>query len=248
MRRRTVQRDAPQLAGTPRGFRAVEVAAIVAFVVLWPWLLVRLWPTFRDAPSVVPLSLLVGYLGADLLSGFFHWLFDTWWHPDTPVIGRVFVRAFREHHVDPRSITRHDFVETNGSNMLAGVVLLSGGFALLGSERSAELSSSCLLFVAWFLGWTSQIHKWAHIDEPPVLVRVLQRSRLLLSREAHALHHEAPFTRSYCITSGWLNRTLQFLGVFRALEAVITALTGARPRSSDDRAPESLRGPRTRPR
>lgn len=247
MRRRTTKRDAPPLAATPHGFRAVEVAAIVAFVLLWPWLLVSLLPTFRDAPEVVPLALLVGYLGADLLSGFFHWLFDTWWRPDTPVIGRVFVRTFREHHVDPQAITRHDFIETNGSNMLAGAALLAGGFALLGSDRGAELSASCLLSVAWFLGWTSQIHKWAHMEEPPALVRALQRSRILLSREAHALHHEAPFTRSYCITSGWFNRTLQYLRFFRVLEAVIMTITGAHPRS-DDGAPESLKGPRTRPR
>lgn len=259
VQRKIVQRDASELAGTSQGFRKVEIASIVAFAVLWPWLSILLVPALVEAPVMVPLAILVGYLGADFISGFFHWLFDTWGRPGTPLIGRTLVRTFREHHVDPLAITRHDFVETNGSNMLAGAALTALGFALRGSDRGANLLACCLLSTALFLAMTSQIHKWAHMAEPPAMVRLLQRSRMLLSKEAHALHHAAPFVHSYCITCGWLNGPLSFLRFFRVLESLVTAVTGALPRADDlgvpaaleaaeVAAPARVREPRTRPR
>ena len=41
---------------------------------------------------------LVGYLLADLLSGTVHWFCDSFFAPDTPLIGRSIIHPFRDHH------------------------------------------------------------------------------------------------------------------------------------------------------
>ena len=104
--------------------RHLEIAGIVAFASLEAWLgfdVVRhlnggldwLW---------LGLALVLGYVLADLASGLIHWLFDRYGTADTPVVGRNFVQPFREHHIDPKGITRHDFIETNGNNCIATLV------------------------------------------------------------------------------------------------------------------------------
>jgi ubiquitin-conjugating enzyme E2 variant len=162
---------------------------------------------------------------ADFLSGVAHWAGDTVGDEHTPFIGRNFVTPFRLHHVDPKAITRHDFIETNGNSSVASLPAL--GVLLVITPRTAGFGlyfCLTLAIAALFVFCTNQFHKWAHDDVPPAAVRWLQRARIILSPEHHAIHHAAPHDKYYCITVGWMNPLLTRIKFFRACEALVARI------------------------
>lgn len=235
-----VQHDAAKLAqGYSKTVRAVEVLSIVSFYGLMVAVAWRGFPYAVKAPWLAMAGLFFGYLLADFTSGFVHWLADTWGHPDMPVIGKALLRPFREHHVAPKAMTEHDFIETNGNNCLISVPWALGALLMpLDVEGWRGLLFFTMTSIASMIFWvmmTNQFHKWSHFEphELPALVRWLQRHGLILSPQHHDIHHRAPFDTHYCITTGWLNVPLMRLGFFRGMERLVTALTGAIPRKDD---------------
>jgi len=168
-------------------------------------------------------SALLGYLVADFVSGFVHFLADTFGHEKLFFLGPAFIRPFREHHVDPRAITRHDFIETNGNNCIICIPTALTVYALLPAQTELW-AAFALAFTAWFMVgifMTNQFHKWAHLEEIPGWIARLQAWGLILSPEHHDVHHTPPFDRYYCITTGWMNPVLQRLRFFSTLEATL---------------------------
>lgn len=216
-------------------FRKLELASLAAFAILAAAIVARLAANL-DAWAAVLAALALGVLSMDFISGLFHWAADTWGSVDWPWIGPNVIRTFREHHVDPDAITRHDPIEVNATNAMIALPVLAWG---------ALFAVKCF-WVAYCLGIaiaslaTNQIHLWSHRKENPRWVRWLQCKGLILSPSAHALHHAAPFTDHYCITTGWLNHPLARLRFFRGLERVVSFVTGAVPREEDARAKDVL--------
>jgi ubiquitin-conjugating enzyme E2 variant len=206
--------------------RVWETCGVAATAATGTWLALRL----VDAAIPTwwfPLALVVGIAGADLVSGVVHWTFDTWGDRETPFFGPLVIRAFRAHHLAPGALLAHDFIETNGHNFLLALALTVSGLRLAHAHAFVALS---LLAMAVFVAFTNQIHKWAHMARPPMIVRWLQRARLVLPGDHHARHHRAPFLQNYCITAGWLDALLRITGTFARIERLVTWATGARPR------------------
>jgi ubiquitin-conjugating enzyme E2 variant len=179
----------------------------------WPWL-----------------ALLGGWIAADFVSGFVHWLGDTWGREDWPLVGTGLIHGFREHHLDPTAITKHDFVEASGSISVALVPVLL--VALLAPRQAVRggIAVSFLTIFSIAMLLTNEIHKSAHREKVCRPVAWLQCTGLILSPAHHAAHHAAPFDRCYCISAGWLNPILDDSGFFRALERSVTLVTGSEPR------------------
>ncbi len=197
-----------------RGQRVLEYASIALFALLAAW---SLWRLAQASGAWLPLVLIVttacGWLAADLLSGLLHFAFDTWGSASTPLIGRAFIRPFREHHADPEAMARHDFVETHGASCLAALPLLAVCAALPFDSGAAILGQGLLLCIAFGALATNQCHKWAHMEEAatPRLVQLAQRWRLALPREHHLRHHTSPFDSNFCMSCGWMNAPLNAL-------------------------------------
>ena len=232
--RKLRQQDAHTLAqGYSPAIRAMEIASIVTFVSLELFLVYRVWGNaFLSMPLVLG-ALLLGYLAADFVSGFVHWAGDTWGSTQMPVLGKAFIRPFREHHVDEKAITRHDFVETNGNNCLVSIPVAILAVLLPHTSATWLFVSAALGSMIFWVMATNQFHKWSHLDNPPAVIAFFQRVHLILPPAHHHIHHTAPFNKYYCITVGWLNRPLQLIQFFPLAERLITRVTGLLPRQDD---------------
>jgi hypothetical protein len=223
-------------AGYSSHFRKLEIASIVSFLIISLMIMHRLQGLLVSHAQLGVWAGLLGWVAADFVSGFVHWMGDTWGTTDWFLVGQTLIRTFREHHVDREAITRHDFIETNGTNCLISLPLMVFCVWLpAGPMDPVRVFIISFLFslTLWVFA-TNQIHKWAHQSVRPGWVTRLQGTGLILSPEHHSAHHEAPFSRYYCITAGWLNPVLSYMGFFPFCERVITRLTGAIPREHDD--------------
>lgn len=193
----------------------------------------------------MPLFILAAMALADLVSGLAHWGLDTWGTPSTPIFGN-FIRSFREHHVDQVAMCKHDFIETNADTTLPLLPVLLLQYLLIwkrangsGNGYVANLHAgnigphvfACTFFL--FVAITNEIHKWSHQAKQLPAVRRAMDLGIILSPISHRRHHKDPFDKSYCITTGWLNRPLDAINFWRHLESLITIVTGEIPRAND---------------
>ncbi len=207
----------------------ISLAGSLVTLLLWRCAkgIQQAWAVDGDAAGNALLIILTGavfagYLLADFGSGCVHFLFDRFFTSETPILGKNFVHPFRQHHSDPKDITRHGFTETNGNNCLATCPALIA-LALIPFDYTIGwhlFVVAVVVFGAIGAFATNQFHKWAHSQNPPVAVVWLQEKHLILPRDHHQIHHTHPYDTHYCITTGWLNAFLLKINFWVFLEVV----------------------------
>ena len=239
MRREDKERQGPHAASelaagytrTYAWFNRIGVFLGATFALLFAQ---RVIDVAQDAQLIGMVAVtILGILSADLLTGLIHWGCDTWGRVDLPFIGQTLIRTFREHHVDPQSITRHDWAEINGEACWGGTLvfgILLGTLPLSPDNVYAAWWTTSFIIAAMV---TNQFHKWAHMPKPPALAKILQRGHLILTPKDHRHHHTRPFVHSYCITTGWMNPLLNTIGFWRGLERLLHQKSGMLPREDD---------------
>ena len=93
------------------------------------------------------------------------------------------------------------------------------------------------------------LHQQAHRFGAPRWVQILRLLRLILNPRRHLTgHHRGNHDQDYCLVNGWVDNTIGKIGFWRALERLVSTLTGAVPRRDDELWLQQFnRGPKIQP-
>ena len=165
----------------------------------------------------IALKTLLIVILVDFISGVGHWLEDSFWSPETPILGKWLVAPNLDHHKNGQAFLSKSWLESSWDLLLLSLIILLGAYAI------GQLSWEICLFTA-ILANINQIHKWAHItryENKPWLVGVLQKMYILQRTDHHGQHHRKPNDSHYCTVTNMLNPVLDKLHFWRGLERLV---------------------------
>ena len=167
------------------------------------WALVQAPPSLPHAGTLVAFSLIV----TDLISGLLHVVLD---NPRSLALApiRGLAQGFQRHHQNPSNIYEMPLYQ----HLYVMHMPLTFLFLAVLPFHDAGMH---VVFLSMVVGLhvMQMAHLWAHLppERVPSAVRLLHRSRVLLSKPEHDLHHTEPFDKDFCIMTGVCNRPLNAL-------------------------------------
>jgi ubiquitin-conjugating enzyme E2 variant len=172
------------------------------------------------------LEVLICILIADLLSGFFHWLEDSYGQEDWLIIGDLVTIPNILHHHHPRHFV-------NASWWLRNRVLLFLGVKTLLISHLFHFFNWQILLVILVGTSANEIHRWAHQtpQENGRAIHFLQNFGVLQSPLHHAFHHQGQKNTHYCVITNWVNPIVDAMNLWLFLETLIAKLLGIYRRS-----------------
>lgn len=154
---------------------------------------------------------------ADFITGLVHWLEDSYWSIETPILGKWLIEANLAHHKNGQAFLQKTWLESSWDLLLIGTIIVT--VAAFFHCLTWEL---CLF--ALIIANANQIHKWAHVtryENKPKLVGMLQKMYILQRTQHHGQHHRKPNNTHFCIVTNWLNPILDKLKFWRGLEYIV---------------------------
>lgn len=164
--------------------------------------------------------IVLAWLAADFVTAVVHWWEDRYGNPDWPIIGEYVIKPNILHHTEPRAFLAKNIFHRNWTSLVpAGIA--SAVFACFGLWWLSLVAALC--------GLGNELHAWSH-QKCSRVVRGLQLLGFLCAQEDHAVHHERPYDRYYCVMTGFLNPVLSAIRFWPGLEQIIGRTTGIWPR------------------
>jgi hypothetical protein len=124
------------------------------------------------------------------------------------------VYDFKNHHPRPEALGRRSFLVQIGSTILfvsLPASLLLNAFSIAMPLPGWLIAGLVVLLIGGTLA--QYFHGTLHRADNPAIVHAMRRVGLLMTPEAHALHHETP-RRDFATNTGWSNPLVNV--VFRA--------------------------------
>ncbi len=164
------------------------------------------WALVRSPPSLVSAACLCGFslLVTDLISGLLHVVLD---NPRSLALGpiRGLAQGFQRHHQNPAQIYEMPLYQ----HLYVMHMPLTFLFIAILPFHDPGMY---VVFLSMVVGLhlMQMAHLWAHLppERVPRVVALLQRTRVLLGKPRHDLHHTPPFDKDFCIMTGVCNRPL----------------------------------------
>lgn len=178
------------------------------------------------------LSVVLGTVAGEMLSGTFHWATDNYGSIKTPVVGFA-CAAFQGHHLAPWTISHRDFINNVYKIATVTLPLNLAGLVLFPASGAAFFAVMTYCQVL-----AQEFHRWTHTPPSslPVWKQKLQKAGIVLPFREHLMHHKPPFDKKYCILNGHLNALLDSEPVlfWRRLEGLVYRINGQEPHSWED--------------
>jgi palmitoyl-[glycerolipid] 3-(E)-desaturase len=182
------------------GYSKAFSYAMVAGMAWSAWALVQSPPSLLEACICIAFSFVV----IDLISGLLHVVLDNPRSLELASI-RVLADGFQKHHANPAGIYEMPLYQ----HLYVMHMPLTILFVAVLPFQNAGMYVVFLSMVAG-LHLMQMAHRWAHLppNRVPRVVGLLHKSRVLLRKSQHDLHHSPPFDKDFCIMTGICNRPL----------------------------------------
>src|SRR3990167_8069024 len=94
----------------------------------------------------------------DFITGFVHWLEDSYWAPETPLIGKWLIVPNLEHHQNGQAFLQKSWWESSWDLFLIGTIIIVTALLL------HQLNWALCIFALLIMN-ANQIHKWSHMSD-----------------------------------------------------------------------------------
>lgn len=160
----------------------------------------------------ITLQIIICILIADFLTGFFHWLEDTYCLETTPLIGKGVCKPNIDHHQFPTLIAKMPNLIKNNYQAMSIALAVCIIFYFFG------FFCWQLILVAILAGFGGQVHLWNHQVKSSYFVEFLKDAGLIQSQKQHSKHHIPPYDKYYCALINFNNAWLDRINFWKKLE------------------------------